>query len=570
MRTLEVNNTAFSAAARSLTLTNALSVNEVVRLTSGDLNLGTGPAPRMLTLLSTAGQGTALLDISAVGAGNVNGTLTMQRAIDSGNGAGIGYHHFASPLTGMTVAQMGSAAYTPVVNNAYNTATQARTVSPFPTLLGYDERRLTAANGLSGTAASSPATDLSTFEKGFYSPIAAGAALAVGMGYTGNVANAARVDFVGTFATGPVTLGSATPGAGLSRGAGTVGDDQGWHLLGNPYPAPLNLASIASSALTDLAAAVYVYHATGQYGGYYSTYLPDGAGTGGTGSTAPNANAASALVPAGTGFWMRVPTPGAADGALALTAANLSTTYTAQPAFGRAAADLRSQLQLQLAGPSATDNLYLTLDRRATVGVDALYDATKITNPNGLNLALLAGGTKLAIAGLPVPTAATVLPLSIGAPVAGTYALRVASMANFGATQVYLRDAVAGTELLLSAGTTVPVTLTNVATASTRFSLVLRPAGALASATNSPLHQLTISPNPAAGRFTLTVPAVAGTSSATATLVDALGRTRSVRTLALTAAGGSAEYSTSGLTAGVYALRLAAGEASVTVRVVVE
>ena len=89
VRNLTVNNTATLVSDRTLTLTQPLSVAQVVRLQSG--NLSTGGQP--FVLLSTA-DGTALIDNTG---GVVTGSGTMQRAVTSAV-TGPAYRHFSSPV----------------------------------------------------------------------------------------------------------------------------------------------------------------------------------------------------------------------------------------------------------------------------------------------------------------------------------------------------------------------------------------------------------------------------------------------------------------------------------------
>lgn len=544
VRGLTVNN------SLGLTLSQAVGVTQLARLQSGNLTTG----GNTFTLRSVRGQGSAVLDNTG---GVVSGTATVQRAVDATNGSNIGYHHYSAPVSNTTLADLTvPGAFVPVFSPSYNTAISATQVRPFPTVFGYDERRLTPANGLSGTAASSLATDLGTFEKGYFSPAAADA-WPVGHGYTANVPNAAVVDFVGTLNNSTVTI------TGLSRGASVGSPDQaGWQLLGNPYPSPLDWSTVTTAQRTNMDAAMYVFQATDTYAGTYRTYLSSGTGV-------PNSGiGAEPLIGSGAGFFARVTAPG--TGALNLTNTNRVTTYGSQPAFGRQASSARALLTLQVTGTNVADELHVYTDANATAGVDAQHDAVKMSNPNGLTLAALAGNTPLAIDGLPTIATTTVVPLTLAAPTAGTYAFAITALANFGSTRVYLRDAVAGTETLLTTGTAVPVALASVAASTTRFSLVFRPAGALATASNALAAQASVYPNPASGQFTLLLPPVAGATAATATLVNTLGQVVNTRTLLLTAGGASTEYATSSLAAGIYTLRLQAGNQAATLRVVVK
>ncbi len=76
-----------------------------------------------------------------------------------------------------------------------------------------------------------------------------------------------------------------------------------------------------------------------------------------------------------------------------------------------------------------------------------------------------------------------------------------------------------------------------------------------------------LTPNPAHGTASLTLPTVPGAASATLTLLDALGR--AVRTRPATP-GARTEFNLSGLAPGLYALRATAGAATATQRLVVE
>ncbi len=556
VRGLTVNNTAAVPANQLLTLTNAVAVRQLVRLQSGTLTTGT---PNNLTLLSTpgfsaganAGQ-TALIDNTGgvvTGAANV-----MQRAIDNVyNGDNIGYHHFSSPMTGTTLGDLSDPGFAPVFNDAtgspaFNATAAVGYVRPFPTVLGYDQSRV---------GSPTLAVDQTPFNQGYFAGLSAGTTWVPGKAYAVNSPNAVTLDFTGQFNNAP----TATTFAGLTGLARNGNADGGWQLVGNPFPAPLNFATVNfATQATNLDASIYQYHSTSRYGGYFTTYQ----GVSGLGS--------QSQVPAGGGFFVRVTTPNSSNGALSLSNANRVTAYTAgaQASFGRAAATTRPVLTLTAtAANGLSDALTVYAQAGATAGLDPRFDAAKLTNPHGLNLAARAGTDLLAIDGRPAFTAATVVPLSLGVPAAGTYALAVTELANFGSTRVYLRDAATGTDQLLSAGTQVRLTLASATAGATRYALVFRPADALATAPNALAAQATVYPNPAHDRFTLTLPPVAGAASATATLLNALGQVVNTRTVALPAAGATAEYATAGLAPGIYTLRLQAGGETTALRVAV-
>jgi hypothetical protein len=525
-----------NAASGGLYLTQAVGIREVLALpTTSNLDLNN----QALTLLSDV-NGTAL--VANTGGGIVTGnTATLQRHIET-NVASGGYRHYASPMVATagaeTLATLATTGYTPDFGGAaaYNSSATPSLVTPFPTVFLYNQDRI-----------ASTSSNYDTFSKGWQAALGSEMPQ-VGRGYSVQAPGAALVDFTGTLTSGSVSRSN------LQRAS--ADPTTGWHLLGNPFPSPLDWSTMTLGAgqnLENMDGALYVFQSSGPYTGQYRTYL----------AALPAGN--SPIVPSGSGFFVHTTSPATA-GLVRFNANNRVTSFGAQPAFGRGSSP-RPVLTLALAG-ATTDAVTLYLDPAATAGVDAAYDATKLTNPSGLNLAVLSGSTPLAIAGLPAPTTTTVLPLALAVPSAGTYTLHVEELTNFTTLPVYLRDAQAGTEQLLTPGYMVSVTLA--AGTTTRFSLVLRPAGALATAGPVLAAQASIYPNPAQAAFTLTLPPVAGATHATATLLNTLGQVVNTRTLALPAGGATAAYSTAGLAAGVYALRLQAGGETATLRVVVE
>jgi len=521
VRNVTVNN------AAGLNMVQALSVTRVARLTAGDL----ATHGFIFTLLSSAA-GTALVDNTG---GVVIGTSTMQRAVTNAV-TGPAYRHFSSPVQSTTLADLVTTGFSPTFNTQYNISPTPSTVSPFPTVFGYDQARIATVTSTYGA-----------FDKGFFSPNGAGDVMQPTHGYTVNApATATPIDFVGTFNNAAQNSGP------LSRGT----DPQaGWQLLGNPYPSPLDWGTVTAGQRPGMDAAMYVYQSTGQYAGTYRTSV--------------NNMGPSDLIDAGSGYFARVTAPGG-SGAVNLANANRVTNFGAEPAFGRGA-DSRPQVRLLVTGAGQTDEALVYLERGATAGIDAEYDATKLANPTGLNLASLHGNAQLAINGLP-PLGGTevVIPLTLGVPQAGAFGFEVANLANFGTATVYLRDALTGTQQVLAAGTRYPFSVATASAGTARFSLVLRPANATATAAGLTAAAVSLYPNPAHQRFTVLLPPLAGQREVRATLVNALGQVVHTRTIALTAAGATAEFGTQTLATGVYLLRLQVENQLLTKRVVVE
>ena len=504
VRSLAVQN------AAGLTLSAPLRVAQVLRLSQGNLTL----AGQNLTLLSDA-SGTALVDNTG---GTVVGTATVQRYLDPSLNPSLGYRHYSSPVRSATVADLATATFAPAVAG-----------SAFATVYGYDQSRLT--------------TPASGFDQGWVAPAALSSPLAVGQGYTVNLAGTELVDFVGTLNNGPISLS-------LQRGTPA---EAGWHLLGNPYPAPLDWRTVSMPA--GLGSALYVYSSTSQYGGYYRSYV--------------NGIGSSPLVPAGQGFFVRVNAAGATP-TLALTNANRTTTFGPQPAMQRPAAEARPLVQLRLrAATGAADDAYVYFEAGATAVPDAGFDADKIRNagPQALNLFSLAAAAELSINGLPAPGAAgLVVPLGV-AVAPGTYTLRAEQLLNQ-TGPVVLLDQLAGTRTPLAPGTSYTFGVAAGAAATGRFGLLFGPAAPLGTAPASLSQQVELYPNPAHGAAQVLLPASLQREALRATLLNALGQPVLAATLPAGAALRALPLGT--LAAGVYTLRLETSQGTVAKRLVCE
>jgi Bacterial Ig-like domain/SprB repeat/Secretion system C-terminal sorting domain len=526
---------------RNLTLTNvsttfaqvlsqSVAIQQVLTMpTSNSLNTGISS----VTLLSDA-TGTALV---VANGGIVTGNLIAQRYIDPTTNAAVGYRHLAMLPGSATVASyLGSGGTTPVFNTAYNTSATPLSTTPFPTVFGYDQARLTT----------SPATGLSAFDKGWFSP--AGTEVVSGRGA---VPRAYTVQLPGASTLTLQMVDRTSFTYSLARTSGATAADAGWNFVANPFLAPLDWSTVTTSQRPGLDAAMYVYESTSQYGGNYRSYA--------------NGIGASPLIGLAQGFWVRV-REGQTSGSLALNTSNRVTTYNQQAPVRRGAADTRPQLQLQLAGATGpADDLFVYAQAGATAGLDAEFDAAKLPNSSGLNLAsLTAAGEQLAIDGRPAfGPAALSIPLSVVVPQAGTYTFTAAALSNLPAgTRAELVDNLTGTRTVLAAGTRYGFTLTDV-TAPGRFWLSLTPAGVLATGNAALAAQVSVFPNPSTGQVTVLRPA---TGAASAEVLNALGQV--VRRVALPTA--ETRLDLRELPTGVYTLRLTTQQGTVSKRLVRE
>lgn len=511
-----------------LTLSRRLAISRLLTLSgSGDLQL----SGQALTLLSDA-NGTAM--VVNGGTGRVLGnTATVQRYLAPTLNAGPGYRHLAAAVSGAQVGDLATPNFTPVVNPAYNAAAFPYSVTPFPTVFRYNEQRLSSASATS-----------SAFDFGWESASSLADNLDAGRGYAVNLPPT-TVALTGTLNTGtidvPLTRG-ATPGSGL-------------HLLGNPYPSPLDFTRLSLPAGID--DAVYVARSTSQYGGSYASFV--------RGIGDPSA----AILAQGQGFFVNV---SSGTPTLRFTNAARLTSYQ-NPAVLRAAADQRPRLELTLrAGPNGpADVLYLYHETGATLGFDGAYDALKLQLNGGQQPTLYqqAGNRALSVQGLP-ESGVFALPLGVFAPTAGSYSFSADNLLHVPAgTTLLLEDQQTGRwhDLRTGAYTTqLPQGASNA-----RFVLHLNAQRPLATVARLASAQLLVYPNPA-GTAPVQVRATGlrGTT-ATVAVLNVLGQVLLQRPVPVTTAGSAAlELPARVLPTGVYTLRLQTAAGSITRKLILE
>ncbi|GAB3578299.1 FG-GAP-like repeat-containing protein [Hymenobacter daeguensis] len=543
----QVTGGALPSQVRNLTTTNANAVTlngpetvmQVLTVgAAGNLVLN----GQTLTLPSSAA-GTALVVNSSTGA--VQGsTAVVQRYIDPSVNGGPGYRHYSAPVAGTNVADLTTGGFSPVLNSAYNISARPDLENPFPTVYGYDQSRLATTTNNS-----------SAFDKGWFSPGNPTDALVVGLGYTVNISASEKVDFTGA-------LNNGTRLMSLARNSGPTAADAGWALVGNPYPAPLDWSQVAAADRPNLDGAMYVFESSSQYNGTYRAY------TNGVGGGNP-------LIGSSQGFFVRV-SAGQTNGSLTFRNSQRMTSYGSQAPFRRGAADARPLVQLTLQGSTGpADALFVYAESGATAGLDPQFDAVKLPNSTGLNLAAAPANTPtLAIDGRDQLTAATALPLSIGVPAAGTYTLHAAQLLNLPANlTAYLFDAQTNRLIDLSQqpGYSFAVTAQQAAQAQAgRFQLRFGPTGGpLASTAAQAGVEVVLYPNPAHNSFTVAVPSNTAGAPGRATLFNSLGQ--AVRqNVPLSAAGAATTIDVADLAKGVYTLWVQLGATAVARQVVVQ
>jgi hypothetical protein len=477
------------------------------------------------------------------GSNVISGNVTVQRYISGDLNANLGYRHFSSPISTGTVASLATSAFTPVVNPAYNTLPVPGQARPFPTVFGYDQSRIATVTN-----------SLPSFDKGWFSPSALTDALTVGQGYSVNLPGNQTFSQTGPQNNGNVVLN-------LARNSGPTAAESGLALVGNPYPSPLNWQQVAEADRPGLDGVIYTFTSndpSNPYAGSYGFYNN-------------NIGTISPVLPLGQGFFVRV-TQGQTNATLTLKNSHRPTAY-ANTTYQRTTAETRPLVHLTLKGTGNTlsDDAFVYFEKGSSESFDPQYDALKIPNTNGLNLSTSVTGQQFSIDGRPeLGSVQRVVPLAVGVPAPGSYALATAELLNLATTPVYLRDVQLGTLTDLRLTPSYQFTVTNSSALITgRFELVFSPQQALATTPAALAQQVALYPNPAKKAAFVELPASLGRQAVTAALVDALGR--QVRTITLPAQGALAhQLDLSELATGVYALRLSTSAGVVVKKLVIE
>ncbi len=381
---LTINNTS------GVILLGPLNVTGIVSTTAGVLASNSN-----LTLVSNK-QATALIDGS--GTGTVYGNVTMQRYLASG----FGYKYFSSPFQAATVSQF---------------ADDMDLNADFPSFYKYDESR-TPAGWVSYVSATNILNPLEGYALNF-----------------GDVNVENTVDATGEVNNGVLYVNVYNNDNDYS---------QGFNLVGNPYPSPINWDATSGWTKTNIDDALYYFNAssTDQYGGTYSTYI-NGISSDGV---------VSNIIPSMQGFFVHV-SNGATPVAGILALDNNVRIQDQTQEFMKSedeVTDFLLRLNAQFTDDSkSVDPMVVYFNNNASEGIDKEYDALKLMNTD-VNIpslyATIKGGTKLSISALPEMDNKTVaIPLGLKVCREGELHFSINNMKNMPAVlRVYFYDAHTG------------------------------------------------------------------------------------------------------------------------------
>ncbi|MCR5888011.1 T9SS type A sorting domain-containing protein [Hymenobacter sp. J193] len=499
-------------------LTGATTVARLLTLRG---NIVTNSQP--FTLLSDAK--TTAMVVNA--GGMVVGKAAMQRYISPSN-PGVGYRHLSSPVVSTTVSDLATAGFTPKVNPDYNKLPRPyMPASIFPTVLGFDETRIT--------------TKYPDFTVGWKSPAALTDALISGKGYSVNISAQEKVALEGTLTTGTVPVNTLTNG-GLAN--------SGWHLLGNPYPAPIDWDLVPVP--TGMYNAIYTFRSSTAYAGSYVSYVN------GVGPKGAN------IIPAMQGFLVRM--QGTQPVTFNFMDACRLTSYQ-NPGLHRGG-ESRPLLELSLRdGQQRTDATYLYFEQGATPEVDAAFDAYKVLNTDGSpNLYSVAAQKLLSINGQGPLQQSLVVPLGVRTTAATVHTLDAARIVNFASTtQVLLEDR--KLNVWQDLRNTPAYSFTSSTEAEGRFFLHFNPALVpTPTKAGAKVQQVHIYPNPTTGHFTVELNQYQGRVHLE--LLNALGQRVLARSVSSTGVQQHISIDGSQLAIGVYVVRITSGNQVVSHKIV--
>lgn len=384
IRHLTISNSA------GVTLGGTLHLTGILLVSAGQLNTGGN-----LTLMSTAAQ-TALIDGS--GAGEVVGNVTIQRYLASG----FGYKYFSSPFQAATV---GSFANVVDLN------------ASFPNFYRYDESQV-ASGWITDTTAANPLTPLQG-----YAANTGASSVAMTVNLTGVVSN----------------HNISSPTLYNHHQVYT----QGFNLVGNPYPSPIDWNAAAGWSRTNIDNAVYYFNAgnVNQYTGTYSSYI----------NGVSSDNVAGPVIAAMQGFFIHV-TDGAYPVAASLTISNNARINNLAPVFHRVPPPTTPLIRLTAGygdDRAPADPVVVYFDDAAKRFYDKEMDALKLMNTDSLvpSLYVLASGAPgLSIYAWPgLEDSTDVIPLGLKMDRTGWIIFNAVDIERFPDNRnIYLYDMIAG------------------------------------------------------------------------------------------------------------------------------
>ncbi len=386
---LTINN------SNGITLNSNTSVTGIVTTTTGALN-----SNGKLTLLSTASK-TAI--ISGTGSGNISGNVNVQRYL----GTITGYYYLSSPVIGT---------FQQVANNMAVIGWGSEYKSGgWSNLWKYDESDISQITHPDGVRMN-----------GWITPSGSSVQLTPMEGFAVYVDPNKTFTYTGSVNNGSINIPLTNT---ISTGVGGSMNDDGWNLVGNPYPCPINWDAPTGWTKTNVADALYFYCASGQY----KTYI-NGIGT---------PSGVNGRIASGQGFFVKAIDNGS------LNVTNDARIDITTPTFYKKDNDKQ---MIRIKGyyansPDLSDETVVYFDANAQKSVNPYLDAYKLMNFGESQTNLYTTKTnkdKLAINSQPlISDEEVIIPLALNVKQTGSFIINATEITNLAPeTQVFLVDLV--------------------------------------------------------------------------------------------------------------------------------
>lgn len=393
----EVENVEITNSINVL-LSNTSIINRKLTLSNGYFNSN----GYSLTLKSNP-QGSALVVDNG---GDFLGNLTIQKYLNNI----MGYHFICSPFSNVTINELGDD-FPLNLNTVY------------PNIYYYDE-----------TDTSSNSDD------GWLAPINTNHQMGIGEGYSCwfNAISGTTLDMTGNINSGPMTISlTHTPNSTIDTSSCPP---EGWNLIGNPYPSPLNFDLLLLSAPIEVEKALYLWNPTTKN---YTSYV-DGIGS---------PSSTTSIIPSFQGFWVKTTNNTSLnfDNSMRITNPDDSTNI-----FLKSSSVNAPIFRLEIEGQNQTEELVTRFVPNATTGFDSNYDAYFLASgySNAIDFAAITGDGPVKINCLPpLQSNGVTIPLHYIIYTAENLSISMTEFTNFNNyDQIILEDTKLGVSHVLNNG----------------------------------------------------------------------------------------------------------------------
>lgn len=394
---ITVTNVAAPTAVQVLSNQN---LRGVLTLSAGSVFDADGAGSIVFTLLSSADNPTVDASIAALPTGaSVTGNVTVQRymAIEGANNGRI-YRYISSPVQTPAVSQIQSEI---PITGTFTGASSCTGCGTNQSMFAYDESIITGDlnDGYINFPAASNTETLTT-----------------GRGYAifvrGNITPISSAGSALWDVRAPINSGNISFNSHVSfTSSGNIAND-GWNLVGNPYPSTIDWDAASGWTRTGINNAIYMRD-NGVQSPVIATYI------GGVGL-----NGGSQYIPIGQAFFVK-----SDGGPIDFQATENVKVAGTQSEFIREGS-INDMLRIALRGGVISDETVIRFESAATEEFDQTFDAYKLKNA-AFNISSKTGEINLAVNTLPEMTCVKSVDLEITDAAPGPYKLEFSEFDSF-------------------------------------------------------------------------------------------------------------------------------------------